>query len=332
MSSDSQQTADEPATTINGIGDARAAKLDVETVAGLAATTLDEAFDSIDSSAGQEDVKEAIHEAREALGVNKHNVPSLSVVGVGDSDDGDRVDDIVSGTMGVDELIDAVDENEPDRLQPDECETIAIVAGGLDVPEQFDKANPSQDIASAVHRRLMGAGVAGNFEKAVFAGDLSGYSDGQIAFTHWAVYTQQETSNEAQLPSEVETIAPKPHAVGADSFSDVEDDEWSDVFGDMKERVIDEADMVLGLAPEGYIGDWVSRVSDRDQSDVIIDAPRSEDQDDEETSQDDVQEAMSEVVTSGGDDGADGDEDDTEDADDTENEDDSGVDWSDVRG
>lgn len=236
--------------SIHGIGPAREKKLGVDTVGELANSSAQQLFNSIDDmSAGE--IEEVVDKAREAVGIAQE-ARVYTADSDDESDDSDAETEITDESFGND--ADAfIDASGVADLTPEECDTVAIMAGddAFSVGGEHGEMSPTEQ-AGLVQRRLMEFGFD---PETVYALD-SGM--GRQAVNSWVKYTRDET--ERELP-ELRQVAVKAEG-GYPSGDD---------YRERNARLLEKVDAICVVANGEYVGMWVNMVNDRD--DVIIRTP-----------------------------------------------------------
>lgn len=240
--SDTESTAEEAdeleVTDIKHIGETRAEKLGIESVDELAAMETEDALEQLEN-APSDDVVKAVRNAREALGLNPHELPKSEATEAESFDD-------------ANEFIDATTDPE---LQPEDCESVLVIGGdgAFDHDGEYAEMD-DEEKANLVSKRLVEQGFT-NMEELWAPG--SGMS--RIAVNAWVGYQKNE-GNEDELPD-----------LNQVSVNEDNDLDWSERYAQRNKRLLEEADGVCVIANGDYVGMWVNMVQERDN--IIIRTP-----------------------------------------------------------
>lgn len=232
---------------LSGIGPARAESLGVETVSELAESSAQHLFNECDLSPSE--VEDAVDAARDVVGESME-----ATVYTDEVQDPEPESSATSESFGddVDAFIDA-GSTSVDNKTPEECDTIAILAGdGV-----FNHDGAKSGMSAEEHAGL----VAMKMDEFGFDPEVVyalGSGMGRVAVNDWAGFTKNQT--DMSLP-ELRQIKVQPSG----DYPDGDD------YRARNERLLDEVDGICVVANGDYIGMWVNMVSERD--DVIIRTP-----------------------------------------------------------
>jgi len=238
---------------LSGIGPARAESLGVDTVSELAESSAQHLFNESDLSAGE--VEDAVNAAREAVGETMEATvytddPQDPEPEAAEESFGDDVDSFVEAGGSI-----------ADGLVPEECETIAILAGdGVFDPDGKHGDMDAEEMAQLVQHRLVEFGFD-SAEQVIALG--SGM--GRTAVNAWAQYTKNETDQELPALGQI--------SVDADGAYPSSDD-----YRERNQSVLEAVDGVCVVANGDYVGMWVNMVRERPNDDVIIRTPELDDE------------------------------------------------------
>lgn len=245
MSANNDVSEDASIENLSGIGPARAESLGVETVSELAESSAQHLFNECDLSASE--VEDAVDAAREAVGESMK-----ATVYTDDPQDPEPEATEESFGDDVDAFIDAGSVS-VDNMTPEECDTVAILAGdGVFNHDGAKSGMSAQEHAGLVAMKMDEFG----FDPEVVYALGSGM--GRVAVNDWAGFTKNQTDQD--LP-ELRQVKVQPSG----DYPDGDD------YRARNERLLDAVDGICVIANGDYVGMWVNMVNERD--DVIIRTP-----------------------------------------------------------
>lgn len=259
MSDNNSVTADASIEAIDGIGSTRAEQLPVDTVEVLAESSAQHLANQVDEiSPGT--IENIVESARDAC--ESYDAEISATVYTKDTEDDDDDDDgaeIVRETFDDPEAFVEAGET-AEGLIPQDCETIAVIAGD----DAFDPGGKhgdksAEEVAKHIQTKIVGFGF--HNAETIIAPD-SGMGRG--ALNQWVSWTVNNA--DVELP-EMAQISVEPDGRYA-SRADYEN---------RRERIIEAVDAVCVVANGDYVGIWVNEVRKRPDDEVIIRTPEMED-------------------------------------------------------
>lgn len=231
---------------IANISSSLADELDADTVSELAESSAQHVYNELDDRS-PDFVEDIVNAAREVTGEEMEATVYV------EAEDGEEVpaSEEDFGT-DVDAFIDA-GSTSIEQTTPEECETIAILAGdGVFNHDGAKGGMSSEEQAGLVEMKLDEFGFDPDRVVALQSGM------GRVAVNSWAGFTKNQTDKD--LP-ELAQVAVQPSG----DYPTRED------YQARNERLLDQVDGICVVANGEYIGMWVNMVNDHD--DVIIRTP-----------------------------------------------------------
>lgn len=260
--SDNTVTADAPVDELHGVGSARSEYLPRDTVGELAHSSAQQIANEMDDEMSGGEIEEVVETARESLESYNSRVSATVYTKSDDDEDEDDADDgatVVEESFGsdADAFVDAGGAT-LDKLAPEECESVAIIAGDdvFDVGGEHGDMSP-EEMAGLVQQRLIEFG----FDDADTIYAL-GSGMGRTAVNAWVRNTPDD-----ELP-ELKQISVQ----NEDGYPTGDD------YKERNQRLLEAVDGICTVANGDYVGMWVNMVNERPDDEVIIRTPVLDDE------------------------------------------------------